>query len=95
MPITRLNFFSAKPGQAEGLSEFLNGIIAIVGAADGCRSVQLLRDQRAPDDFVILESWESVAAHQHAATLIPRERIAAVMPYLAAPPRGEYLTALA
>lgn len=95
MPVTRLNYFTAKPDQATALAAFLSDVIAVVQAADGFVSCRLLRDQRKPAEFVILEEWESVAAHQKAATLIPRERINAVMQFLAQPPRGEYLVASA
>jgi quinol monooxygenase YgiN len=95
MPVTRLNYFTAKPEQATALAAFLSEVIDIVQAADGFVSCRLLRDQRNPTEFVILEEWESVAAHQKAASLIPRERINSVMQYLAQPPRGEYLAASA
>ena len=91
MPITRLNYFSAKPDQCDALAKFLSDVILIVSQASGCLSCRLLRDQASPTEFVILESWESIAAHQSAAGMIPKEQISSVMQYLAKPPRGEYL----
>lgn len=93
MSVTRINHFSAKPDQADGLAAFLNEVIRVVRTADGCVSCRLLRDQAQPTEFVILEEWESVAAHQKAASLIPKERINSVMQYLASPPRGQYFSA--
>lgn len=93
MPVTRLNYFNAKPARTEDLAKFLLGIIDIVKSADGCVSCRLLRDQVAADQFVVLEVWTSVDAHQHAATRVPKEKIAEVMEFLIAPPTGEYLVA--
>ena len=90
MPITRLNFFTAKPEQGTALATFLSGVIEVVRKAEGCVSCRLLRDQSSPGDFVILEEWESVDAHQKAASLIPKEQIMSVMQYLQNPPRGDY-----
>jgi hypothetical protein len=39
---------------------------------------------------MIVEEWQSVEAHQKAATRVPREMISEVMDYLAGPPKGEY-----
>ncbi len=91
MPITRLNFFTAKPDQSAALAQFLTEVIAVVHTAEGCRSCRLLRDETNSAEFVILESWESVSAHQKAAGMIPKEKISSVMQYLAKPPHGEYL----
>jgi quinol monooxygenase YgiN len=91
MPITRLNYFTAKPEQRDGLATFLSGVIAVVRTADGCLACRLLCDTANPREFVILESWDSVAAHQKAAGMIPKEQISSVMKYLEKPPRGEYL----
>lgn len=93
MRVTRLNYFTAKPSQADALAAFLTEIIAVVRAAEGCVSCRLLRDCAKPAEFVIVEEWESVSAHQKAASLIPRERISSVMQYLETPPRGDYLVA--
>lgn len=93
MPITRLNYFTAKPEQPDALAAFLSNVIAIVSQAEGCRSVRLLRDHANPAAFVILEVWDSIAAHQKAAGMIPKEQISSVMEYLAQPPRGEYVQA--
>lgn len=91
MAITRLNYFTAKPDQREALAAFLSDVVAAVHKAEGCVSCRLLTDHRDPLEFVILEVWETVDAHQKAAGMIPKERISVVMQYLARPPRGEYL----
>jgi quinol monooxygenase YgiN len=93
MPVTRLNFFTAKAEQREALARFLSEVIQVVINAEGCLSCRLLCDYANPFEFVILETWESVEAHQQAAGLIPKEQIMSVMQYLEKPPRGEYLVA--
>jgi quinol monooxygenase YgiN len=90
MSVTRLNYFTAKPEQRVALAKFLVDVIHIVSTAEGCLSCRLLADQANPLEFVILETWESVAAHQRAASMVPKEQISSVMNYLAKPPTGEY-----
>jgi hypothetical protein len=58
----------------DALAKFLSDVIAVVQTADGCVSCQPLRDHLNPLQFVILEEWEGVAAHQQGAGLIPRRR---------------------
>ena len=93
MAITRLNYFTAKPEQCDALAKFLTEVIGIVRKADGCLSCRLLRDEINPVEFVILETWESIAAHQKAAGMIPKEQVSSVMQFLEKAPRGEYLHA--
>lgn len=90
MPITRLNYFTAKPDKIDDLAEFLTEVIDAVSKAEGCEGVRLLRDERDPKEFVVLETWSNVAAHQRAATVIPKEKIMSVMELVAKPPRGDY-----
>jgi quinol monooxygenase YgiN len=93
MAVTRLNYFAAKAEQREALARFLSEVIQVVINAEGCLSCRLLCDYANPLEFVILESWESVEAHQKAAGMIPKEQIMSVMQYLEKPPRGDYLVA--
>ncbi|MGC4073571.1 MAG: antibiotic biosynthesis monooxygenase family protein [Nibricoccus sp.] len=93
MPVTRLNYFTAKAEQSAALARFLTDVIAVVQTAEGCLSCRLLRDEMNSTEYVILESWESVSAHQKAAGMIPKEKISSVMQYLEKAPRGEYLVA--
>ncbi|HEY9154699.1 MAG TPA: antibiotic biosynthesis monooxygenase family protein [Opitutaceae bacterium] len=90
MSVTRLNYFTAKPDQVDALARFLTEVIAAVGKAEGCESCRLLRDEHDSKEFVVLETWSSVAAHQKAATIIPKEKIMSVLQLVAAPPRGDY-----
>ncbi len=90
MPITRVNEFHAAEGRADELVTFLKGIIATIRAAEGCLSVELLRDPDEASHVAIVEQWTSVAAHQAAAALIPKGRVLQVLPMLDEPPAGRY-----
>ncbi|MDB6031294.1 MAG: antibiotic biosynthesis monooxygenase [Verrucomicrobiales bacterium] len=88
MAVTRLNYFAAKAEQREALARFLFDEIQVVINAEGCLSCRLLCDYANPLEFVILESWESVEAHQKAAGMIPKEQIMSVMQYFGEAAQG-------
>jgi quinol monooxygenase YgiN len=90
MPITRLNEFTAATGKVDELHRMCESIARTVAASSGCVSCQLLRSQAEPARFVFIEVWENQEAHRAAVKQIPRESIAAVMPLLSSPPKGEY-----
>lgn len=90
MSVTRLNYFSAKPDQVEALANFLTEVIDAVSKAEGCEGCRLLRDQRDRQLFVVLETWSNIAAHQRAASVIPKEKIMSVLQLVQSPPRGDY-----
>lgn len=90
MSIARINTFHAAADRADDLRAFLSEVVADVRSAPGCRSVHLLVRQDDPTELAVVEEWESVEAHQAAASRIPAERLNAVRPLLAAPPSGHY-----
>ena len=90
MAITRINHFEAKPGSAAELRAFLTSVVGVIQSTAGCRSVRLLEALDAPQRLVIVEVWDSVAAHQAAAGAIPAAQLEMAMALFAAPPRGEY-----
>jgi quinol monooxygenase YgiN len=90
MAISRINDFYAATGQEQALRAFLESVLATIKGAAGCQEVALLVDQENAAHLVILERWDSVAAHQEAARLIPQSKLAEVAPLLAEPPRGRY-----
>jgi len=93
MTITRINEFVAAAGQADALHTFLSQVIEVVSKAPGALACQLLRQHDDPNRLVIIEQWQSIAAHQAAAKLIPADEIAKVMPLLAQSPKGSYYQA--
>jgi|SRR5919197_646991 quinol monooxygenase YgiN len=94
MPITRINTFVAKPGQASALREFLSSIIALIIDAPGCDSVELLVEHEAPERFAIVEIWETIEAHQAAASRIPRDLFQKAQTLFATPAVGAYYQSL-
>lgn len=93
MPVTRINKFEAKDGMATGLYEFLKSIVPLIEQSQGCSSCQILQNQDSRNEFVVLEVWDSVSAHQASVKNIPPEKIGAVMALLARPPGGSYYAA--
>jgi quinol monooxygenase YgiN len=75
MAITRINHFEAKPESAAELRAFLTSVVGVIQSTAGCRSVRLLEALDAPQRLVIVEVWDSVAAHQAAAGAIPAAQL--------------------
>jgi quinol monooxygenase YgiN len=90
MSITRINEFRAKDGKAEELRVFLAALIPTIAAIAGCQSCQLLQHHDEPTRLIVLEIWESIAAHQASVQHIPPEALAEVMTLLDGRPTGAY-----
>jgi quinol monooxygenase YgiN len=90
MPIVRINDFHAAPEKAAALRAFLSSVIDVIETSPGCQRCELLAQHDDPTRLVIVETWDSVAAHQSAAARIPPEKLAEVRPLLAEPPTGRY-----
>jgi quinol monooxygenase YgiN len=90
MSIVRINEFKAAAGKADGLREFLGSVIAQIKGAAGCQRVELLADHEDATRFAIVEAWDSIEAHQAAATRVPPEKMAEVQALLGDTPRGRY-----
>jgi quinol monooxygenase YgiN len=90
MSIVRINEFKTSPEKSEFLKNFLLGVIEEIKDAPGCLECKLLIGYDDGSRLVIVETWESVAAHQAAAKIIPPERLAEAMSMFTAPPRGSY-----
>jgi quinol monooxygenase YgiN len=90
MSIVRINEFKTSPEKSESLKNFLRGVIEEIKDAPGCLECKLLIGYDDGSRLVIVETWESVAAHQAAAKIIPPERLAEAMSMFTTPPRGAY-----
>jgi quinol monooxygenase YgiN len=93
MSTTRISTFLAKDGMASNLREFLISIIPLIEESRGCESCQVLQSQDDANEFVVIEIWDSAAAHQASVKSIPPEKLAFVMAMLASPPSGTYYAA--
>lgn len=90
-PITRINYFSARRDTTGALRSFLNKVVNEMRRTKGCMSCRLLIDEINQTEFVVLEVWVSVEAHQKALAAVPKEQLRSVMQFLREPPKGEYL----
>lgn len=85
----------AKPGQEGALEAFIYRVIVpSLRTADGCRAVDVWQDAGDPTRFLIVEHWDSVAAHRASVGEIDPDDIKEVMGLLADSPRGQYYVAL-
>ena len=90
MPVTRINHFEARRDSSERLHTFMQAVVAKVRSQPGCRSVRLLRSTENPDHLAIVEEWDSIEAHKHAAKSIPAEELEKARSLVSKPPVGEY-----
>lgn len=88
--ITRINEFRAPPDKATALRNFLTSVIALILDAPGCRSCQLLRHHEDPTRFAIIETWDSVAAHQASVSRMPPSLLQQAQTLFAELARGAY-----
>lgn len=92
MSITRVNEFNALEGKADALGDYLASIVPVIEAASGCLYCHLLRGHDDPSRFLVIETWESIAAHQLSVEGIDRKEFLRAMQMLAQAPRAEYFT---
>jgi quinol monooxygenase YgiN len=90
MSITRINHFEAKAGSEADLFNFMQSVVATIREADGCLSCNLLKGAENSAQLVIIEEWASIAHHQAAASIIPKEQLQQAMAFFAKPPYGIY-----
>ena len=93
MTITRINQFEAKISLEKKLYAFLQSVISVIEACPGCVSCKLLRSTENPACLAIIEEWESIEAHQRAASAIPPAKLAEASALFAKPPSGMYYKA--
>jgi quinol monooxygenase YgiN len=91
MRIFRIGEFQAVSGKGDALLKFLNSsFVPVIEASVGWLAYQVLQRQDDPDRIMIIETWESVEAHQVSAKGIPPAVLEDVRPLLAQPPAGGY-----
>lgn len=90
MSVTRINEFFAREGQADALAAYLESIVPLIESADECLYCQLLRGFDNPARFLIIETWESIAAHQLSVQGIDKKEFLRAMQSLADAPQAEY-----
>lgn len=88
--ITRLNFFSAKRDSVDKLRELLVGVVLEVKSLPGCNMCRVVQSDANPAQFVVIEEWESIEAHQRATQAISQAKFLAVLALLDGAPKGDY-----
>jgi quinol monooxygenase YgiN len=90
MSISRIGQVQAKAGSSEELREFLISIMPGIRSSDGCETVHLYQSEDEPDEFMMIEVWDSVASHQASVKNIPAEKLGEIRSLLATSPSGSY-----
>ncbi|KRB85297.1 hypothetical protein ASE00_00350 [Sphingomonas sp. Root710] len=86
MTLVRHYLMTAKPGGAEMLEAALVALAAVIRPVEGCRGIELLREDGRPGSFVFIERWASRQAHEASGRELPKQSFAPVMAALAHPP---------
>lgn len=90
MTIVRVNEFTAAAGKSTELFEFLQTLVPYITDADGCLECELLKHHEHSDQFMFIERWVNIEAHQLAITNYPKEDMQAAMSLFGAAPKGNY-----
>lgn len=90
MTITRVNELQAREGCSDELRKYLESILPEIESSEGCLYAHLLQGHDDPGRILIIETWESIAAHQLAIQDIDRTIFVETMKRLVAEARAEY-----
>jgi quinol monooxygenase YgiN len=90
MSIIRINEFQAKEGQGSDLLELLNSSAPIPASTEGLHSYQILQNLNDPTRIVVIETWDTVEAHQRSAKKIPVSVFEKAVRMMSTPPKGDY-----
>ena len=90
MSITRINEFQAQDEQGDALRDLIQSFVPMIAGSEGCQSCQVLQGQDDPTRILVIEVWDSVAAHQASMKNIPPSALGQAMTLLAGPPKGAY-----
>jgi quinol monooxygenase YgiN len=81
----------ALPGKEAQLHAFIARVIVpALQTTDGCRGCHVWQADGEPGRFLIIEEWDSVAAHQASVKQIDPDDIKAIMELLDDSPAGHY-----
>ena len=91
MSIVYIGQSQAKPDTITELRNFLTSLVApAITASEGNESYQLFQSREDPTQFIGIEIWTSIEAHQASVKNIPAESISEFMTLVAHPPSGRY-----
>jgi len=90
MTIARIYRMQAAAGRGDELALALADLVSVVSAIAGCQGADLIRETDAPEQFLFIEKWVSIVAHQAGAAALPKGSFSAIGAALAAPPQSAY-----
>jgi quinol monooxygenase YgiN len=93
MSITRINEFKSASGKADELLAFLRSLVPYISSSDGCISCEVMQGCEELDCFVVIEKWDSIAAHSLSIENFPKEEMQSAMSLFGAPPKGRFYKA--
>lgn len=88
--ITRVSEFTAQPGREDELADYLASIVPLIEESDGCLYCHMLQGHDDPSRFMIIETWESIPAHQLSVQGIDQKSFLKAMEALAESPTAAY-----
>lgn len=94
-PVLEHAFFHVSPDDAAAFEDGFATARLVIGAADGCRWVELHRGVERPGTYLLLVEWDSIEDHQafRASGSFPSWR-APIQPFFAADPEVEHFTSV-
>jgi heme-degrading monooxygenase HmoA len=94
-PVLEHAFFHVAPDDAPAFEAGFATARLVIGAAPGCRWVELHRGVERPETYLLLVEWDSLADHQTFRTseAFPGWR-APIQPFFAADPQMEHFTSV-
>lgn len=93
MSITRINEFKSTAGKADELLIFLRSLVPYISSSEGCVSCEVLQGHDDNDCFVVIEKWDSIAAHSLSIENFPKKDMHAAMALFEIPPQGRFYKA--
>jgi len=94
MTVARVYRMTAAEGKADALAKALGDVVATIRSVSGSEGVELLQDADQPHQFLFIEKWTSVEAHQAAFSQMPAGTLDEVSAAMAGPPDGAYFNSL-
>ncbi len=88
--ITRVGQIAAAEGKGDALFTFLQSLTSYISGSDGCLGYEVLRNRDAPEQFVVIERWESAEAHQSSLSNYPKEAMQEAMTLVGGQPTAAY-----
>ena len=91
--VVRINQFQASAGNEENMKLFLESLVPYISGSAGNISCEVLRNHDNPAECIVLERWESEAAHKESVANFPQKDMQAAGIFFAFPPKGWYYSA--